>query len=537
MVDSSLSPGISLIIVSYNSRHVLAPCLDSAIHAGGKIDVGFEIIIVDNNSRDGTIPLMTSRYSQLKWILSETNLGFGSACNRGAFSASYSLLIFMNPDTIVEENTFKVMLDLYAKQPDIGIAGCKILNPDKTLQLACKRSFPTPSVALYRLLGLSLIFPKSRIYGKYNLTYLDENQVHEVDAVSGSFLCIKKDLFDEISGFDEDFFMYGEDLDICYRVKLKGYRNYYTPDTGIIHFKGESAKSRPISSFIHFYSAMIIFSKKHFELRILPVFLLYSGAFIIALFNFFRNWGRKWQRWAMDLMLVNLILSMVTIFYSQYKGLDHIIVHDPVLYLKWHAILSLSVFFSIGYSGDYSKTPTPLRVSTVATGMAILVFFALGYFFYEEAYSRIVFGLAGVCSFVFLVSWRSLANKGSLLLGRLFASRERVIIIGANQRGLELRDLILEGYLPGFEFIGFVKDTKDIISDELRQDVVGDLPSITRVLRHLDLNQVIIALNEEAYQTAISVITQPWSHGLKVKILVGNPKPRMVTLVDLNYNR
>jgi len=226
--------GISVIIVSFNVRHVLPACLNSIIHSSRKFPYKVEIIVVDNHSRDETVSQLKNSFSGVNWIELKENLGFGTACNIGAKHSSQPLILFLNPDTIIEANTLTVLWKFFESYKDTGVAGCKIKNPDNSLQLACRRSFPTPLVAFYRFIGLSRLFPKSRIFGKYNLSYLDENQISEVDAVSGSFMCISRDVFNKAKGFDEDFFMYGEDLDLCYRIKLSGKKNYYTPETTIL---------------------------------------------------------------------------------------------------------------------------------------------------------------------------------------------------------------------------------------------------------------------------------------------------------------
>jgi GT2 family glycosyltransferase len=529
--------GVSVIIVSYNVRDVLASCLDSVLHSAKSLNRNFEIIIVDNHSRDDTVKLLKPRYQDITWIELEHNMGFGTACNRGADAASYSLLLFLNPDTIIEKNTLEVMWNLFRQKDDAGVAGCKIKNPDNTLQLACRRSFPTPRIAGYRFLGLSHLFPKSKTYGRYNLTYLDENQEQEVDAVSGSFLCIEKKLFVEVGGFDEEFFMYGEDLDLCYRVKLKGKRNWYTPDTNILHFKGESAKSRPLRSLFHFYSAMIIFSKKHFELRMLPLALFYFGICILAVFNFLHNRWKKWQRWNIDLVLVNGILALVTLIYSNYKGVAHIILGHPFLYLTWHGLLSFLFLFFLGYGGDYGKAVPNLKTSFISASLAVLSFFAIGYFFYEESFSRIVLGISGLFSFGCVTGWRALANKGSQFLGRMTASRKRMVIVGINSRSYKIRDFILQDLIQGYEFLGFIPEPGSDISQEMRSEIICDFSALFSILKKLEIHEIIIALEKDAYQTALQILSMKKDTRASVKILLGEPKPRSITLVDLNYIR
>lgn len=234
---------ISIIIVNYNVKELLEQCIRSIFTASSGLNI--EVIVVDNNSFDGSLRYIQEKFpddKRLKLIESPVNLGFAKANNLGVKKAAGEFVLILNPDTILQEDTLQKTLKFYKDNPGTGAVTCKLILPNGKLDLACRRSFPTPSVAVYRILGLSKIFPKSRIFGKYNLTYLEENKTYEVDAIVGAFMLIKKSVYDEVNGFDEDYFMYGEDLDLCFRIKKAGYKIYYYPDTSIIHYKGESTK-------------------------------------------------------------------------------------------------------------------------------------------------------------------------------------------------------------------------------------------------------------------------------------------------------
>ncbi|HMT12732.1 MAG TPA: glycosyltransferase family 2 protein, partial [Ignavibacteria bacterium] len=197
---------ISVIIVNYNVKELLGQCINSIVSAAGRLSV--ETIVVDNNSFDGSVEYLREKFGglkQLKIIDSPVNLGFAKANNLGAKEASGEYLLILNPDTILQEDTLEKSLEFYKNTKQIGALTCKLILPNGKLDLACRRSFPTPSVAVCRILGLSKIFPKSRIFGKYNLTYLDENDTYEVDAIVGAFMLIKKSIYDEVRGFDEDY--------------------------------------------------------------------------------------------------------------------------------------------------------------------------------------------------------------------------------------------------------------------------------------------------------------------------------------------
>ena len=535
--SASKGPGLSVIIVSYNVREYLDACLQSIFHAAETFPGKIEVIVFDNESRDGTLALLKPRYPEVIWLASDRNLGFGSGCNRGAAVSTQDLLLFLNPDTLVAADTFQVMWDFFATQERIGVAGCKIVNRDGSLQLACKRSFPSPTAAAFKFTGLSGLFPKSRVFGRYNLTFLDENKTHEVDAVSGSFLCVKSDLFRAVGGFDEDFFMYGEDLDICFRVKLLGKRNFYHPGTTVIHFKGESAKSRPFRSFLYFYHAMVIFSKKHFELRALPLGVFWLGITLLALANFAYSRFQKWPRWTVDLALVNIILASVTYGYMSYLGMPSAFQTDRNLYFFWHALVSVSVLVPMAYIGDYGRAVQGLKTVFSTLCVSFLGFFALSFFFKEEALSRVAFALSAFFSIGSLTAWRFLSIQGGKFMAKIMGGLKRVAVIGTDERALALSQLIQQERLEGYEFVGFIALEPRGLSQEVRQNLIGDLNTLPSIVRKADVHGVIIAVEEGAFQTAVRIIAEKSAPGLEVKLLVGDPAPGQMSLIDLNFGK
>ena len=203
---------LSIIIVNYNVKEFLQNLIHSIEKASTNLAV--EIIVVDNASDDGSVEVLKEKHTQVKVIANKTNLGFGKANNQGLKIAKGKYILFINPDTLVSEDTLETMLNFLESHPEVGLAGCKIINDNGAFYLPCRRGFPGPWASFTKLTGLSRLFSKSKLFSKYNMTYLDENETHEVDAVSGSFMMIPHFIYDSIGGFDEQFFMYGEDLDL-----------------------------------------------------------------------------------------------------------------------------------------------------------------------------------------------------------------------------------------------------------------------------------------------------------------------------------
>ena len=245
-VSARVTLDISIIIVNYNVKHFLLQCLRSVEQA--LKGLSGEIIVVDNHSHDGSVTYLRPLFPAVQFIALDENVGFGRANNVAVGKARGKFVLFLNPDTLVEEQTFNVLLAYMREHPEAGACGCKVLNPDGTLQLACRRSFPTPWIAFAKVFGLQALFPRSRLMARYNQSYMDENATYFVDAISGSFMLVRREALESIGGFDPTFFMYGEDLDLCYRLHSTGWKIAYVHTTKIIHYKGESTRRSSINS-------------------------------------------------------------------------------------------------------------------------------------------------------------------------------------------------------------------------------------------------------------------------------------------------
>lgn len=254
---------LSIIIVNYNVQFFLENCLHSVFKALKNLDA--EVIVVDNNSVDGSVSMVKDKFPNVKLIENQENLGFSKANNQAIRLAKGELVLLLNPDTVVEENTFDVCCNFFDKQEDVGGLGLKMLDGKGNFLPESKRGLPTPSVAFYKIFGLSTLFPKSARFSKYHLGHLSKDENHEVEILSGAYMMIRKKVLDKIGLLDESFFMYGEDIDLSYRITQAGYKNYYLADTSIIHYKGESTKKSSINYVFVFYRAMAIFAKKHFS--------------------------------------------------------------------------------------------------------------------------------------------------------------------------------------------------------------------------------------------------------------------------------
>lgn len=253
---------LSIVIVNYNTRDLLLQTLKSVFENPPSLN--YEVYVIDNNSSDDSCKKVQESFSTVKLIKNTENVGFARANNQALRVAVGKYILLLNSDTVVRPKTLDTMLKLMEQNPRFGAAGCKVVLPDGKLDLACKRSFPTPFNSLCKMMGLSKLFPKSKRFSAYNLTYLDENKSYKVDCLVGAFMMVRKDTIDQVGYLDEDYFMYGEDIDWCYRIKKAGWEIYYYGETEIIHYKGASSKKNP-KVLYEFYNAMLLFYDKHYQ--------------------------------------------------------------------------------------------------------------------------------------------------------------------------------------------------------------------------------------------------------------------------------
>ena len=288
-------PVLSIIIVSYNVREFLYQTINSVQRSLQRISS--EIIVVDNASWDGSAAMVQKDFPEVNLISNTTNVGFAKANNLAIDESQGEYLIFLNPDTIVQEDTFQTLLDFFSQHPKAGVVGCKILNPDGSLQLSCRRSIPTPWVGFTKLVGLSKLFPKSKLFGKYNLTYLNPDEITEVEAISGSFMMTSRTIINHVGRFDDRFFMYVEDLALCHRVYNAGWKIYYVPTTQIIHYKGSSSTEAQFDTLLQFYRAMLLFVRKHFKAKyfLFPQWILVLGIGLRGFMSFVHNLFLKFK--------------------------------------------------------------------------------------------------------------------------------------------------------------------------------------------------------------------------------------------------
>ena len=531
---------VSVIIVSYNVRGFLENLLASLRRA--LAGVASEIIVIDNFSDDDTVEFIKKDFPEVMLIENRTNEGFGKANNEGVKVASGEYLLIINPDAVVQEDTVKEMIEFMTTHTDAGAASCKVLNADGTLQKSCRRGFPTPWVAFTKISGLSSLLPRTKIFGKYNLTYLNPEEVHEVDAIGGSFMFIPRRIFLEVKGFDEDYFMYGEDIDICYKIKKAGYKVYYTPQTTAIHFKGESTRRSNINQTYEFYRAMNVFVEKRYG----------TGTFLSRLLNAAIIINRQTQTFLKFLakispMLLDFCISLIAVFTGEFFKTHRIFaIPDygrPFVYFGPGIAF---ILFGVGF-GVYGENRFSIRLSFLSTVLTFLLFSSLTFFLKEFAFSRLIVLIACFIMAMVIPGWRLVYQlRSSVGSSRHPVFGRRTLVIGTDERAVELIKKVRAKISMGFEIVGVVSETQQTENRLLGIKIVGALSDLPRVIHERKIDEVIFASGKISYSQMLQAISNVNKSGVSLKlvpdtidVIVGKTYVdglADVPLVDIDYN-
>ncbi len=419
---------ISIVIVNYNVKAFLQQCLYSVEKACK--DIENEVFVVDNNSVDDSIDMLKQNFPSIKLIANTENMGFAFACNQAIKLSSGKYILLLNPDTVIREDSISQCINFMNKKPEAGALGVKMINGDGKFLPESKRSLPTAKSAFYKMFGFSALFPKSPIFGKYQLQYLDENQIHEVEVLSGAFMFIRKEVLDKIGLLDEQFFMYGEDIDLSYRILLANYKNYYFPTTTIIHYKGESTKKASFKYVKIFYNAMLIFANKHYKgrkqflFRLLIRLAIYLRAIIALVKRFFSATYLP----VLDFITIYFGYYLLIPLWEQYKFAevkaypeDLMKLYIPIYILIWQVMIYYFTHYDL-------KSKFGRLVKAIVWGtIIILAIYSLLPEEYRYSRALIIFGalLSALSCGSVRIALRLITKKGFSL-----STKKRALLIG-----------------------------------------------------------------------------------------------------------
>ncbi|MEL6720213.1 MAG: glycosyltransferase, partial [Bacteroidota bacterium] len=339
---------LSVIIVNYNVKYFLEQALRSVERAAQDMQV--EVFVVDNNSVDDSVAMVKEKFPEVKLIANNDNPGFSVANNQAIRQAKGEYVLLLNPDTLVQEDTFEKCYKFMEAHPKVGALGVKMIDGSGNFLPESKRGFPSPFVAFCKTFGLSKLFPKSPTFNYYHLGHLSENENHPVDVLAGAFMWMRTATLEKIGLLDEQFFMYGEDIDLSYRVIKGGYQNYYLADTSIIHYKGESTKKGSLNYVRTFYNAMILFAQKHFTGKSAQLFILMLrfAIYFRATITLVSNWAKKLYLPLLDAVFLFIGLVSLKNFWGSYHFQDADYYSDRLIYINFPiyiAVWLLSIYF------------------------------------------------------------------------------------------------------------------------------------------------------------------------------------------------
>jgi GT2 family glycosyltransferase len=508
-------PRISVVIVNYNVEHFLNLCLESVFKALEGIEA--EVFVVDNHSSDGSAALVKSRYPSVFLIENQENVGFSRANNQAILKAKGEFVLLLNPDTVLAEDTFSNCLSLMDQHTDVGCIGARMLDGSGTFLPESKRGLPTPWVSFCKAFGLSALFPKSRLFGRYHLSYISENEKTEVDVLSGAFMFIRKCTLDKAGLLDESFFMYGEDVDLSYRLQKTGFRNMYCPDITILHFKGESTKRGSISFVKHFYKAMLLFSKKHFSQNLFFTAFIFGGIglrAIVALINRF---------WAFaGVAMLEFAFAFVGMYFLKnwwelnFKGL-------PGMYPDFFIQLLIPVYLLvwIGSTRFISRYSAAYGQQSIIRGIVLgtILISGITNFFDDYRFSKGLILIGAVWTYVIVSSSYFFQFYLNRRQGKIRIQRSlRWLLVGNYSEFHRIKSVFSSSNYANI-LVGWVGN---LGIEKKDTHYLGTLTSVTKLCYRLGIDSLIFSFSEISVKETLQKMPELKSPGLQFSFLARN---------------
>jgi GT2 family glycosyltransferase len=493
---------LAVIIVSYNVKYFLEQCLQSVFKALEYIDA--EVWVVDNNSVDDSVAMVRDKFPTVKLIANTENSGFSKANNQAMRLANAQYMLLLNPDTVVEEDTFKKCIDFMDNHPEAGGLGVYMQDGKGNFLPESKRGLPTPEVAFYKIFGFSRLFPNSRKFGKYHLSYLDKNKTCEVEILAGAFMMMRHETLQQTGLLDEAFFMYGEDIDLSYRILKAGYKNYYFADTKIIHYKGESTKKSSVNYVFVFYNAMIIFARKHFSQQHAGLFsfLIHAAIYFRASLAIIKRFFQTAFLPAVDASALFGILFLLKNYWETVKASEGLHFHPHIIYIHF-PVFVLSLILSVKVVGGYQK---PIRLNAIYKGVlwgSILILILYSLLPENLRFSRAVVLLGMSFSLIYFTISRYLFDVlkiKSLSLDK--KQMKKMLIAGSESEFQRICDLLkISGLYP--EFIARVSVG---FPDNKEANVIGNISQLKEMVEIYKINEVIFCAKDITAQNIMNIM-------------------------------
>jgi GT2 family glycosyltransferase len=516
---------LSIVVVNYNVKYFLEQCLHSVFKASEHLET--EVFVVDNRSVDGSVQMVREKFPQVILIDNQQNVGFSKANNQAIRQAKGEYILLLNPDTVVEDDTFEKITAFMDDHPDAGGLGVKMVDGKGKFLPESKRGLPTPAVAFYKIFGLAALFPRSKTFGQYHLTFLSNDEVHSVDVLSGAFMLLRRTTLDKVGLLDESYFMYGEDIDLSYRITKGGFRNYYFPHTRIIHYKGESTKKSSINYVLVFYKAMIIFARQHFSQKNAWLFSL-----LINMAIYFRAFLSILRRMLKNIMLplLDAVVIYAGIYFIQNYWAHSVVFKEGGDYPPEFLLVALPAYIivwliSVYLSGGYDKPINFFRIfkGLFAGTVAILVIYSL----LDESmrFSRAVILLGAL--------WGYIAMTGTRLLFRMFGFQDfkvglthnkRYLVVGDSEEAERVAKLLSTIEMQP-AFIGLVSPQPT--ADSAFTGSIAEIEDIANIYK---INEIIFCAKSIPSRSIIDKMTELQSLQVEFKIA----PPESLSLIGSN---
>jgi GT2 family glycosyltransferase len=504
---------VSIIIVNYNVKYFLEQCLNSVLRAIETIEA--EIFVVDNNSTDGSLPYLESKFPTVHFIANAHNEGFAKANNKALQYCNGDYILYLNPDTIISENCIQRCVQFFETNADCGGVGIRMIDGSGNFLPESKRAFPSPRASFFKLTGLAKLFPQSKLFNQYALGHLDEYKNHEVDVLAGAFLMSRRSILEAFKGFDEIFFMYGEDIDLSYRIQKAGYKNYYLSDVSIIHFKGESLKKGSSNHVKMFYGAMSIFVLKHFGKSKGALFAngIRMAIFLRAMIAFLKRGFKKIGLQILD--AVTIIASLFLIekcwVHFQRDGEPFPQASEPFFII----IFAIIYLVAAALSGMYDKLYKPTK-AIWASFIGIVVMIASYSLLPErERFSRGVIIIGGLLAGTLVTASRWVFVKlGFIEKQRDDGTIKQTVIVGSIEEFNGVADIFKKAGLQD-RIVGRVAVGNDTNTS------IGNLLQLYLLIESMQIEEVVFCEGTLTYYQIIQTI-QALPHHISYRFIGKN---------------
>lgn len=483
---------VSVIIVNYNVRYFLEVCLHSVLRAGQGMAV--EVIVVDNNSTDDSMQMVREKFPAVICIENKDNRGFSKANNQGVAIATGEYILFLNPDTVMPEAFLQKTVAYMDAHPEAGALGPRLIDGKGVFAPDGKKSFPTLSVAIFKTTGINKLFPRSPYFNKYYAVHVGERETASVEVLSGCCMLVRRRVIDEVGGaFDEDYFMYCEDVDLAYRIQMGGYQNIYYPEVSLIHYKGESTRKSTLSYVRIFNEALATFVRKHYGKKQAGIFILFINAGIIlrAILGAVKSVFKILRMPLFDaLVLLGTLLLMSEFWVRQVKGVKPL----PLNYML--ATFPAYIFLWVGALYLNSAYDPPYRALRIVRGMLIGSVFNLAYYGLlgpELRYSRVLILISGLVGAVALLGLHELLYRLGIFKFIPYEKMTRKAVIVAEPH--EYADTAAT-----LQQVNYAPEVEGRISPGNEAEALGTMAAMKPLLYTGSINEVIFCMNSLRYE-------------------------------------